>query len=332
MPAKKVLLVRLDKIGDLICTLPVDQLLDPTIYDVTWVVQKGLGQVIDLAEKKRTYIELDKNLAKESAKELNQLIKKIKPDIAISFQAPWWVNFELWKNRIPIRAGVLSQWHSFLFLNFGLRQKRSLAEKHEFDYNKDLVLHAFNLPDSRMFHFFRIAAPDQSRTQDFMKKYNLISKSYQVVHPGMMGSALNWPEEKYIAYIQQQIEKNETVCITGTEADEPYLQKIKSQFQSHPQVRWLQSKLSLQELVVLLADAKKVVAPSTGVVHLAASLATETHGIYSPVRVHHPRRWGPRGPNVHVHLPELHNPCPGQLNCLQQACSQYNCMETIRVE
>lgn len=49
---KKVLLIRLDKIGDLICTLPVDQILDPSYYDITWVVQKGMGTIVDLGEKK----------------------------------------------------------------------------------------------------------------------------------------------------------------------------------------------------------------------------------------------------------------------------------------
>ena len=48
---KKVLLIRLDKIGDLICTLPADQILDSSAFDVTWVVQKDLGQLLNLSEK-----------------------------------------------------------------------------------------------------------------------------------------------------------------------------------------------------------------------------------------------------------------------------------------
>ena len=60
MSLKKILLIRLDKIGDLICTLPADQVLDESVYDVTWVVQKGLGSIVDLGTKHRNYIELDK--------------------------------------------------------------------------------------------------------------------------------------------------------------------------------------------------------------------------------------------------------------------------------
>jgi ADP-heptose:LPS heptosyltransferase len=136
---KKVLLIRLDKIGDLICTLPADQVLDENVYDVTWVVQKGLGSIVDLGVKHRNYIELDKNNIKQAREKLNSLIKVLKPDIAVSFQCPWWVNFELFKAGVPVRSGVKSQWHSFLFLNKAIRQKRSLAEKHELEYNLELL-------------------------------------------------------------------------------------------------------------------------------------------------------------------------------------------------
>ncbi len=298
---KKVLLIRLDKIGDLICTLPVDQLLDESEYDVTWVVQKGLGAVIDLGVKNRRYLELDKSEPTQSSEKLLKLISEIKPDIAVSFQGPWWINFELFKARIPIRAGVYSQWHSFLFLNQGLRQKRSKAIQHEYDYNKDLVLKTFNLKENKIFNYFEIA---KLKNDSLLQKFLLTAKNYIAVHPGMMGSALNWTQGQYIDYIHQQISKNKILCVTGTSADDPYLTEIKKEFLNHKSVRWLQNDLNLKELIVILAEAEFVVAPSTGVAHLAASVGAKIHGIYSPVRVHHPKRWAPRGPNVIVHVPK----------------------------
>jgi len=302
----KVFFIRLDKIGDLICTLPVDQILDENLFDVTWIIQKNLGGVVDLGTKKRNYIELDKSTPKESARKLKKLISEIKPDVAISFQGPWWVHFELFKARIPIRSGVYSQWHSFLFLNTGLRQRRSQATQHEFDYNKDLVLKTFNYKDDKRFHYFEISKPHDTT---ILKKFNLEPRNYIVVHPGMMGSALNWTQTQYIEFIHEKIAEKKVICITGTPADEPYLTEIKNEFQNHPAVRWLQNQLNLKELIQLLSESEYTVAPSTGVAHLAASVGALIHGIYSPVRVHHPRRWAPRGPNVIVHVPE--NTSPG---------------------
>lgn len=299
MSRKKVLLLRLDKIGDLICSLPADQVLDESEYDVTWVVQKGLGAVVDLGEKKRRYLELDKNDRKSSAKKLRDFLKTWRPDAAISFQCPWWVNFELFRARITVRAGVKSQWHSFAFLNSGIRQKRSQAVQHELEYNLELVYKTFDILPTKEFHYFQIG---HQNVHDILKAYSLKEKSYVVVHPGMMGSALNWPQSEYIALIKLLIGKQKQVVITGTAADEHYLDQIKLAYTDHPQVLWLQSRLTLAQLVQVLAAAEYVVAPSTGVAHLTAAVGTLIKGIYSPVLVHHPRRWAPRGSQVEIFM------------------------------
>ena len=325
---KKILLVRLDKIGDLICTLPVDQVLDEAVYDVTWVIQKGLNKILDLGEKKRKYIELDKSNVEQSRGRLAHLLKTEKFDAAISFQCPWWVNFEIFKAGVKKRIGVLSQWHSFLFLNQGIRQRRSEATQHEFDYNLDLVKKITGPLDIKNSDIlFKFKKPHSS---EVIQKYNL--QQYVVVHPGMMGSALNWPQHKYIEYIQSLIDQGTHVVITGTDADTPYLLKIRAQFENHPQVSWLQSKLNFEELIQVLYYSQKVIAPSTGVAHIAAALDKEVHAIFSPIRVHHPRRWAPRGRYVHIYLPIMPTneiPCPGVKNCKIKNCKHSNCMEYI---
>ena len=294
---KKVLLIRLDKIGDLICTLPADQILDESRYDVTWAVQKGLGAVVDLGEKKRRYIELDKSNPSEARSLLSAFLKQNSFDYAISFQCPWWVNFELFKARIATRAGVLSQWHSFLFLNAALRQKRSQALKHELEYNLDIVRATFSLRQNKEYIFFNIPRPSSS---PILEKFKLKSSNYIVVHPGMMGSALNWSQSQYIEKIDELLKSGKNIVITGTPGDDPYLTDIKRKFLDHPQVSWLQSKLNLQELVQVLANAEYVIVPSTGVAHIGASVGASVKAIFSPVRVQSPTRWAPRGPNVEI--------------------------------
>ncbi len=327
---KKILLVRLDKIGDLICTLPVDQVLDDAVYDVTWVIQKGLNKILDLGEKKRKYIELDKNNIHGSRIKFAKLLAQNKFDTAISFQCPWWVNFEIFKAGIKKRIGVLSQWHSFLFLNQGLRQKRSQAVQHEFDYNLDLVKKLTGPIDVQSSQLlFKFKKPNSS---EVIQKFNL--SHYVVVHPGMMGSALNWPQHKYIEYIYSLIAQQKIVAVTGTDADTPYLLKIRAEFENHKSVVWLQSKLNFEELIQVLYYSEKVIAPSTGVAHMAASLDKEVHAIFSPLRVHHPRRWSPRGHHVHIYLPIMPEGeliCEGSKTCKVKNCRHRNCMEFINL-
>jgi heptosyltransferase I len=321
---KRVLLIRLDKIGDLISTMCVDQSEVLNNCEVHWVIAKGLGFIPNNSEPERKFLELSKEDWKVSLQTLISFIKEFKPEVAVSFQAPWWVNYALWITKVPVRAGVQSQWHSFLFLNKGLRQRRSRATQHEADYNFDLLRFALNQKnDSRpATPILKLKASDNKA---LLEKYKLTQNNYVTVHPGMAGSALNWPIKNYIELIEK-IRTTTTVVITGTAADEPFLKEIKEHFKNDltidsnknlaaylgennisadmtnaklPLIN-LQGALSATELFTILKNSKAVVVPSTGVAHMAASLGAKTLGLYSPVRVQHPRRWAARGPYVKI--------------------------------
>ena len=300
--SKKVLLIRLDKIGDLVCTLCVDQIPEMQSHSTHWLIAKGLGFVPDHAQPPRSYTELDKSNWKLSLKSLLHLLKSQTPDIAVSFQAPWWVNFALWLARVPVRAGVRSQWHSYLFLNKGLRQKRSQAIQHEADYNCDLLRYAL---ESRQ----QGPTPVLQLTADIKQLPSVLhEQNYIVVHAGMAGSALNWGTHNYIELIKSLRAKGKKIVLTGTPADEQWLSPIKEAFAQDSGVINLQSQLNASQLLAVLAKAQALVAPSTGVLHLAASLGTLCVGIYSPIKVQHPTRWQARGPRVLVHVPDGSQP------------------------
>lgn len=316
MMKKKVLLIRLDKIGDLICTLCVDQASFLNDCKVHWAIAQGLSFVPEHADPKRNYIELSKDHWQVSLKKLRNFLKDYQPDVAVSFQAPWWVSYALWVEKVPVRAGVLSQWHSFLFLNKGLRQRRSQAVQHEADYNMDLLQHALTIPENsrEKAPTLKLTAPENP---NLLKQHSLEPQKYIVVHPGMAGSALNWPIKNYIDFIAQASQQS-TIVLTGTAADEPWLKDIKAHFKDHPQVLCLQGLLKPAELFSVLKNAKAVVVPSTGVAHMAASLGAPVLGLYSPVRVQHPRRWAPRGKHVKVFLPPVDETAPIDPQCMEQ--------------
>ncbi|HPI41253.1 MAG TPA: glycosyltransferase family 9 protein [Pseudobdellovibrionaceae bacterium] len=335
MNKKKLLLIRLDKIGDLICTLGVDQTPEIQNFDRIWVIGNGLGFIADhLKPTAPKYFELNKIQSWSSFKKLIQLIQKEKPDVAVSFQAPWWVNFALFLSRVPQRSGVLSQWHSFLFLNKGLRQKRSQSTQHESQYNQELLCYALDLPFQKS-HIVELELKNSSQENTtFLEQKKLRSKNYIVVHPGMAGSALNWPVHKYVEFILS-VGQHTHVVLTGTSMDDPWIQPILEQLQksslfSQLQLTNLQSQLSPTELLLILKNAISVVGPSTGVIHLAAALGTPVKAIYSPIRVHHPKRWGPQGYGpIDIYLPK--NPCPEAFNCAGPKCSDYACMEGVNI-
>ena len=145
----RALFVRLDRIGDLVLTLPTDQSV--SIDEVDWWILKGLSFVTNNALlTPRKSIELSKQQTFANIFKLAQAVRIKRYDFVVVFQAPWWVSLVVWLARIPTRVGVKSQWHSFLFLNRAVRQKRSRAEMSELEYGFRLLEQGLDVPQNSL--------------------------------------------------------------------------------------------------------------------------------------------------------------------------------------
>ena len=318
---KKALFIRMDRIGDLVLSLPSDRLVGNT-HDVTWLIPENLDFICQSAIPQRSFKSFSKKFSFGNLKKLFITIRKIKPDIAISFHAPWWVLLILYLAGVKVRGGVLSQWHSWFFLNKPLRQKRSQCEFHEMEYNFQLTEFVFDLKNNKkQWQPLELKSPDRPGFNP--------CENYLVVHPGMGGSALNWPGSHYIELIKRLTEKN-TVVITGTNSDEAYLKPIRNALKKNSKIIWMDGKLKPGELLKLLKNSTVNIAPSTGVLHLSASLGVPSIGLYSPVKVHKSKRWGPVGKQVTALSPQTD--CPAHFKCLGEQCPHYFCMETLSVD
>lgn len=292
----KTLLIRMDKIGDLVVSLNAQDHPWFKNRDYHWIISHGLGWVLENSPHRKNYTEADKVFSFKGFFQLVRTLKGLKADSAVVFQAPWFVGLALVLAGVPQRVGRRSQWHSFLFFNQGVRQKRSLAEMHESAYNWELI--SKGLAD---------AAQTPKITQPVLQAPKSINSlelpsSYCVIHPGMMGSALNWPVQNYIE-LTKKLSKHLPVVVTGTMADRPWTEPLQKSLSEQSNIHWLQEKMNPQQLLVTLAKAKFVVAPSTGIIHLASGLGTPVVGFYSPRLPERASRWGPLNENALLFTP-----------------------------
>lgn len=319
---KKIALIRMDRMGDLMCTLPVDQNFHNSEQsEFTWMITQNLGFILENTEPERNFQEWNLNFSWNTFKKFIEFSKQF--EAAIVFHAPIWVYVALWWARVKDRFGPRSKLYQLLFLNHTLRQKRSNSVKHEADYNMELFSWAINkhvnsTPLVRFRDLHLTHAPVSS----------ILQKPYVVVHPGMGGSALNWPQSHYIELMRLLLHKGYLVVVTGTDGDMRWLTEIAGFAQSEKNVCWLVGKLNGIELLAVLGRAKAVVAPSTGVAHLAAACGVKTLGLYSPIKVQSSTRWAPRGPYAQTLSPSV--TCPGKRHCKSGACSNYPCLTTIK--
>jgi heptosyltransferase I len=321
-----ILFIRMDRIGDLVLTLAADAVFKTP---VDWWIAPNTGFIADHAAPRRRVREMKVKVQYAEFKHLLRELKSRAYKTTVVFHAPWWVSPLLWLARIPNRVGVKSQWHTFLFLNKGVRQKRSLSEFSELEYNLRLVEAGLGLAEGEVSREPLHLGVDPKWQAETLGDHGLSIRKYSVVHPGMAGSARNWPTSHYISWIQEAAQ-TEKIVITGTASDEAVLEPIRQALAGTKNVVWLEGKLSGPMLLHVLAGARVVLAPSTGVAHLAAALGTTVIGIYSPVKVQHPTRWGPQGEAVQVLVPDVE--CPGKKACLGAQCPQYDCMNRISLE
>lgn len=328
-----VLCVRTDKIGDLSLTLASDLAFTQKGRRAHWLIQDSFSWLAQAAGRSHSGISMtDRKLARQ---QIRHVVQSLNIQEAVVFYAPFWIVWELLRAGVRLRLGRYSQWFSWLFYHRGLRQKRSQSEAHEAQYNWQLATWSqsvFNGDPHAILNnpapYLQLTAPDSAR---LLERYDLRRKNYVVVHCGMAGSARNWPEEQWIKLIEK-IAERKLVVLTGTAADEKILAPIKQRFRSNDQVRVLQSLLTPLDLLSVLKMSAAVVAPSTGVLHLAASLGIAHVGIYSPLRSQHPTRWAPRpiaGVSSHVVLPQVH--CPSKGKCWEASCPHFDCMGSVEV-
>jgi ADP-heptose:LPS heptosyltransferase len=246
--------------------------------------------------------------------------------MAVAIQVPLWVATALWLARIPIRRGVASKWYSWVFFNQAIRQKRSLAEKSEAQYNIDL-LQIKNRPLEEPIKPVRIL-PNEIRVQEWKQK---IGESFVLIHPGMAGSARNWPALNYKKLAEILLKNKMKVVVSGSKGDLNFIHS--TNLLNTPGVISIVERTPPEDLLAVISLASVVVAPSTGVAHLGASLNKKVIGIYSPVRVQRPQRWGPLGDKARTFIPDLKGElCPGQTSCLGARCKLFDCMEEISVD
>jgi heptosyltransferase I len=168
---------------------------------------------------------------------------------------------------------------------------------HELEYNHRLVHEG--LRDSNPIHYTCLRLEAREKVQ--------LPPEYIVIHPGMAGSALNWPRSHYRTLIEK-MSRHFPVVVTGTATDQNIIEPLKKDLYGASNIYWMDGRLNAPQLLGALSGAKALFAPSTGVIHLGASLGVPTFGIYSPVRVESAKRWGPKGPRAYTMTPPVDGP------------------------
>ncbi len=110
-----------------------------------------------------------------------------------------------------------------------------------------------------------------------------------VLHPGAAQQSRRWPAERWAEVARRIAAAGEHVLLTGSPAEESLARGI-ARAAGLPPDRVLAGTTDLLSLAALIAHARLLVSPDTGVAHLATALGTPSVVLFGPTP---PALWGP---------------------------------------
>lgn len=325
---KNILIVRTDRIGDLVLTLPLAGLIKKHLPDskVTFLVQDYTQNIAASNHFIDEVITIKTINGKISFNENLKLIKSKKIDACIVVYPQFLLSLILFFSGIKKRIGTGYRWYSFLF-NSKVYEHRKYAEKHELEFNVTLlkqigieaevtqedVKYNLDVDDNALNNVRRL----------FQEHSVNLSEQIIIVHPGSGGSSADLPVQKFNDLVAKLKVDAYTVILTGTKTEINICENISKNNNAIN----LAGKLSISELTALISLSTMFISNSTGPLHIASALGKFIVGFYPRVVSCSKERWGPYTKNKLIYEPKLN--CS---NCTLTKCKELNCMDSIEID
>jgi len=321
---RKILIIRTDRLGDVILTTPVACALKKKYPDSAIVFWGSdyTKEVLKQCTCVDSVITFPENIsAAAAAREL----KKESFDVSILVHSTFKLAYTLFLARIPVRIGTGYRFYSFL-LNKRWYEHRKYSTQHEVDYNLNL-LKTLGIEEKDPHFSFTVPKEAENSVSDLMKELELQNKENIIVlHPGSGGSAPGWSAHNFSRLSDQLTNEGFTVLITGGKEDTAVVDEVVSGCEIRPLT--LPRLLTLKELMAFLKNISLFVSNSTGPLHLARALGTGVLGLYPPLVTASATRWGPYNGDDMILSPDV-PPCK---KCSKEQCARFDCMNLITVE
>ncbi len=291
----RVLVSRTDRIGDVVLTLPLCGLLRAELgARVLFLGRRYTRPVLEAAAAVDEVLEWDDDAP---AARRRALVAAARADVVLHVFPRPAVAAAAWAARVPARVGTSRRWYHWLTCNRLEPLDRRDSPWHEAQLNVRLarsLLPRVDLPLAALAPYGRLTPrvplPPAVAPLLAPDRFTL------VLHPRSLGSGREWPLASYRALVDALPPERFRVLVTGSAAEGAAMAGWLAALPPH--AHDVTGRVTLAELVALLAAADGVVAAGTGPVHVAAAAGARTLGLFPPVRPIHPGRWAPLGPRA----------------------------------
>ncbi len=294
---RRILVVRVDRVGDLVTATPLLRALKTHIADahITTLVTPYAAPVLEHSPFVDAVWTDDPEGADRGRDAFWRQVRRIRQGgfhtaLVVMARTRWVSMVRL--GRVPVR--IASTWRPANTL-WGFRSvphHRTRDGRHESDYALDLArAMGFEIPAGEFQPEVFVSEAEASASCAILRAAG-ITRPPVAVHPLSAGSAPNLPLDTYREIATRLAAQGHPVVVTGSAKEAPALAPV---FEGVDGVANLAGHSDLRGLIALLRECSLFIGGSTGPMHLAAAAGTPVVAVFCRYPAVHPRRWGPLG-------------------------------------
>jgi len=328
---KRMLIVRTDRIGDVLLSTPVIKTLRdnyPNSY-IAMMVSPYAKDIVDGNPYLDEVIIYDKEGSHKSwprSIKFSRNLKKKRFDLAIILHPTNRVHLVTFFAGIRRRIGY-DRKLGFL-LTDRIEHTKQLGEKHELEYTLDLVRYLGIEPKDK--NLFMPIRPESEKRVEELFQQGGINKTDKLlaIHPGASCPSKIWPNERFADVADKLNERYGFKVLVIAGPKDLALAESVIKHMHKPAVN-LAGKTSVSQLASVLKRCNLFISNDSGPVHIAAALGTPVISIFGRNQKGlSPTRWGPTGKKDKILHKEV-----GCIECLAHNCTKkFACIKAITVD
>ncbi|MBN1255244.1 MAG: glycosyltransferase family 9 protein [Deltaproteobacteria bacterium] len=300
---KSILVVRLDRIGDLVLSTPTFKAIREHFPKAKIVLLVSL-YTKDIVEG-NPYIDelitIDKKIGVVKKLRLIREIRDKKFDLSIALSYCFLSIMATFLSGARFRVGIDNYGLGFIFTSKISYLQKDSDNKHEVESTLDVV-RTIGIDTKNKALYVPIDKKGELLMGEFFNNNSLSIADFIVaIHPGARVKNRRWEPDGFAEVADYLINKyNARIILIGGAEEIDLCQKVKNFMSNNPIITT--GSLSLVQLISLLEKSRLFIGNSTGPLHIAAAFGVPTIAIFNWVApIDSPLKWFPWG-NLHIVL------------------------------
>ena len=307
---KRILIVRPDRIGDVVLATPLPRELKRRFEGsfIAVLVRKYTKEIF----LNNPYVDEILVIDDLPEKGFSSFIKKVKVIRSFNFTHSLTllpterINYILFFAGIKTRIGVGHKFYQFITFTKSVHRHKYIPLRHEADYCMDLA-RKMGIRTNNLETEIHLSNDEKVRIDEKRFEWLKGEKYIVGVHSTSGNSSPNWPPVQYRDLIFNLLQAPDFRIIVTDNIIPGALKNIEG-------IIYPNENVSLREAILNIASLDYLISASTGPMHIAAALKVKTISMFCPLTACSPKLWGPKGNSAKILLPEdgyCENLCPG---------------------